>query len=111
MAGLACDFDDQTIRKAKRRPLAKLRHGRGHDLCLLKRDALVAEQHLYRGRDSGGRQVVDTVQNPGHFHQDQVRNPNPAFHKALGRCHLLGIIARQQPHQHVRINSAHGAFS
>jgi hypothetical protein len=68
----------------------------------------MVEQQLDRIRELGRRQLVDGIEHPCRFREDQVRNPGPPRHECLGRLGLARVVAYQQPHQYVGVNGAHG---
>ncbi len=104
VAGLPADLDHEAIREADGRSPPKLRNRRSDDVRVLHRQMLVTQEHLDRRRDRLGAAVVDRCQHPRRFSQGQVWHPGPCRDERLGGRHLLGVIASDEPDQHVRVD-------
>ena len=70
---------------------------------------LMVEEHL----DACGyflrSTIVDRGQDPRCFREREMWYPGPGCHESLGHRNLLGVIPRDKPDQHVRVNGSHGA--
>ena len=68
-----------------------------------------AEQHVERVGDVFGSAFVDRRQHPAGFGEGQQRYPRTFRDKLLCRSDLFWLVARDQAHQQIGINGAHGA--
>jgi hypothetical protein len=71
---------------------------------------LVTQQHLDGRRDGLGLAIVNRSQHPRGFGDGQVWHPRAMGDERLGGGHLLAVISRHEPNQHVGVNGPHGAF-
>jgi hypothetical protein len=76
---------------------------------VLQCQMLVIQKHVDRCGDLTRATLVDRRQNPRGFGKHEMRNPGPRFHEVLSRRDLLGVVARDETNQNVRVNGPHGA--
>src|SRR5687768_6155231 len=73
---------------------------------------LLIEQHLDRYRDLSSLEFVHRLENPGHFHQNDVRYPGASLRDVLfGGCDLRAIVASREANDDVGINCAHASYA
>jgi len=108
--GLTSDLEDQTVGESERRPFAEEIESGRDDLGVLQRQVFMIEQHVDGRTDLRRRPLVHGVENPDSLRQDEVRNPRALGDELLGRERLIGVVARNEPHEHISVNCAHGAY-
>ena len=104
---LSRDLQDQAIRKAERRPGPEALQRRHHDITVLKGQLGMRAQHFDRRRDLRRLALVDRLEHPRRFGEDEVGNPCAGSDERLRRRELAWIVANQQSKQDVRVNRAH----
>lgn len=109
VTGFACDLDYQVIRESDRRTRAEAPQRERYNVGVLDGQVLVMQQHLDRRMNLRRAQLVDGLENPRRFGENQMRDPSTTGDEVLRRLGLLRVIARDEPHQHIRINGAHTA--
>jgi len=101
------DFQHETIREPQARPPTKTLDRRDNCLRILQCQVLVVEKHFDGSGNITWSTVVDRGEHPCCLGEDQMRHPCSTRNERLGRRNLLGIVARDQANQNIRINGAH----
>ena len=71
---------------------------------------LMVEQQIKRSCQLRRAALLNGIQHPQSFCQDQLRDPGTSFDTRLGRCDLLRIVPNLQAHQEICVNGAHASF-
>jgi hypothetical protein len=109
MTGFPSHLDQEAIRKTNLRPSPKLRDRRGRCVCVLERQMVVLQQHLYRRRNGIWAAIVEGREDPGGLGQRDVWHPRPLGHERFGDSDLPWMVARDQANQEVGVNGPHAA--
>jgi len=110
MACLSRDRKYQTIRETESGARTEMGKCLPNDVRILQCQVPMVEQQIKRSRQLRSAALVNGIQHPQSFCQDQLRDPSTSFDKLLGRCDLLRLVPNQQAHQEIRVNGAHASF-
>src|SRR6266436_206369 len=103
------NLEHETVGEAQRGALLELLERCRYDVGVLQGEVLMIEQHVDRGYDLLSRALVDRIEYPRGFRQDDVGNPGAACCEPLRGPDLLRVITHHDSHYDVRVNGAHGA--
>ena len=107
MARAPRNFKHQAIREAKRRPGTEVIQRQGNDIGVLHSQRRVIEQEVDGYCDLIRRTLVNRIEHPKRFGQNEVRHPRSVLDEGFRCLDLRRIVANQEADEHVGINCAH----
>jgi hypothetical protein len=109
MSRLARDLQYQAIRKSQRRSIAVFIDCHCYDVRILYRQILVVEQHFNRQGNLLCGAIIDGIEHPHRFDQNQMGYPCALGDEFFCCSYLTGIVSNNKPDEDIRVNGEHGA--
>ena len=107
VSALAGDLENEDIREGYTFVLAKLFNGSLDHVLVLKRQMLVAEQHLDGFGDIFAGAVVNGIEDPGRLGEHQMGYPRAFGDELLCGLDLFLVVPRDESNQDIGVNRAH----